>query len=785
MIAPNHDGIPADIRSLLRFVLWRIVTRGGGRPTKEPYQSDGRHADVSKPSTWCDFETALAAYQRGGFDGIGVMLGDGLTGIDLDGCRNPQTGEIDPWAQKTIDLFPSYAEVSPTGTGVKIFLRGRFPTEKTGAKTGKHNRPAGIGYGGKEPGIEAYHERRYFAMTGLRLASAPEKVCEFNGELANWYTETFGKPQRQDSRSSAQRKCDETFVIERAKAYLEKVPIAESGKRGHNRAYRAACILRCEFGLSFDGAWQAILDWNKTCLPPWSEKELRHKLEDAGKEPVTNRLRDAELPYDDSEQRDIDAADASINGELAERDQTGDEPVKPPPLTAHDLTDIGNARRFAREHGADVRYCHPWQKWLIWDGKRWKADDTGDIFARAKRSALNQFKMPELENDSQRKALLKWAEKSCSAERIRAAISLAQSEPGIPVLPAELDADHFLMNCANGILDLRTGILATHDRAKFITKLCPTNYNLEFNSGDFDQFLNAIFGGKQPIIDFVQRFFGYCLTGDVREHLLPIFWGMGSNGKTTLINAVAETIGEDYAIRLDKGVVVVKKNEGHSTERMDLHGKRLAICSETSDGNRLEESFVKDLTGGDTIRGRRMREDSWQYKPTHKIILPTNHKPIIRGTDHAIWRRLALVPFTVQFWDADKGQTGAPELKADKTLEDKLKAQAESILAWAVSGCMAWQRDGLKIPAEVRAATESYRESQDVLGMFLAERCIIAQGREVNASQLYTAYRYFVETSAEVPVTQRRFGEAMTERGFARKHSGGTKYVGLTLGSVS
>lgn len=230
-------------------------------------------------------------------------------------------------------------------------------------------------------------------------------------------------------------------------------------------------------------------------------------------------------------------------------------------------------------------------------------------------------------------------------------------------------------------------------------------------------------------------------------------------------------MGPDYALKAPAGLLMVKRNDSHPTERADLFRKRLVVCSETEQGKRLAESLVKDLTGGERIRARRMREDFWEFSPTHKMILCTNHKPEIKSTDHAIWRRPWLVPFMVTI----------PEGQQDKRLPDKLRAEAQGILAWAVRGCRDWQQDGLGLPEEVRAATAQYREEQDVLAAFLSDCCQIGPEHKAKRSDLYDKYQWWCRENRETEVGAKEFGMAMTERGFERYKDNVTYYRGVGL----
>ena len=264
----------------------------------------------------------------------------------------------------------------------------------------------------------------------------------------------------------------------------------------------------------------------------------------------------------------------------------------------------------------------------------------------------------------------KWALQSEDARKIGAMISLATSEPNIPLLPEHLDRDPFLLNVKNGTLDLRTGRLREHRREDLLTKIVPVSFDTNADCPSWRRFLGQVFAADSELIEYVQRLFGYGLTGDVREQILPIFWGRGANGKSTLINIILSMLGEDYAVKASRDLFMSRKSDSHPTQLARLFGKRIIVCTESQEGGRLDEGLVKELTGGDRITARRMREDYWQFDPTHKPILVTNHKPEIRGTDEGIRRRLRLVPFTVRFWNPDDTEEcvkGLPnELKQDK-----------------------------------------------------------------------------------------------------------------------
>jgi putative DNA primase/helicase len=386
---------------------------------------------------------------------------------------------------------------------------------------------------------------------------------------------------------------------------------------------------------------------------------------------------------------------------------------------------------------------------------------------------------------------MNWALKSESAPRQHAMLSLTQSEPGIPILPQDMDRDPWLLNVLNGTLDLRTGELRSHRQEDLITKVAPVRHDPDALCETWKRFLASIFADDQDMVEFMKRWFGHCLTGDVREQILPIFWGKGANGKSTMLNVIMDIMGEDYAIKATRDLFMNKKADSHPTQMARLHGRRLVVCIETQEGARLDEGLVKELTGGDKITARRMREDYWQFDPTHKCVLVTNHKPEISGTDEGIWRRPKLVPFTQRFWDADKGENGPDHLRADKTLSEKLKAEAEGILRWCVEGCLAWQSEGLKIPAAVQVATTEYRGQQDTLAAFIDENCTIQSDAKCRASKFRICFSAWAEQNGEKePPSQRRLGQALTEymsaRGapFQRMKNNGVWYKGIALSTM-
>jgi putative DNA primase/helicase len=389
-------------------------------------------------------------------------------------------------------------------------------------------------------------------------------------------------------------------------------------------------------------------------------------------------------------------------------------------------------------------------------------DDRGAIVRLAKDAARAIFEeAKEVPDEAAAKRLGKWAGDSLSESKLRAMISLAQSEPGVPILPEEMDTSKDLLNVLNGTIDLRTGELREHRREDLITKLAPVEYRPDAKAPTWARTLERVLPAPE-VRAFFKRLCGYALTGSVSEQVLPVLYGTGANGKSTVLNALLAVLG-DYGMQAAPDLLVAKKGS-HPTELADLFGMRFVASIEVEDGSRLAESLVKQLTGGDRVKARRMRQDFWEFEPTHKVLMACNHKPQVRGTDNAIWRRIRLVPFTETI----------PHAEQDGNLPNKLRAEAAGILAWAVEGCLEWRREGLQAPEEVRQATGAYRAEMDVLGAFLHECCELGAGHNEAAKDLYAAYSRWCEEGGERPETKRKFGSRLTERGGFERYRGGS-----------
>jgi len=416
-------------------------------------------------------------------------------------------------------------------------------------------------------------------------------------------------------------------------------------------------------------------------------------------------------------------------------------------------TDLGNAERFVDAHRDRVLWCPARKSFLFWDGKRYAWDERGEVVKLAHLTSRSIFhEAAYTEDEDEQKKIAGFAAVSQNTTRIRA--MLTEAKPYLAVGMEELDRNPWLVNCQNGTLDLRTGKLKDHDPADRITKIVPVEYHPEASCPRFLRFLKETLV-DDGVIKFVKRYSGYTLTGITRERLLAILYGFGKNGKTTLVELLQDVMG-DYATNTDTETLLMKRYQGVSNDVAALKGARFVSAAEVEQGRRLAESKVKQLTGRDTVTARYLFGEPFNFRPEFKLWLSTNNKPVIQGTDDAIWDRIRLIPFTQRF-DGER---------QDPKLPEKLRSELAGVLAWMVEGCLEWQEHGLGEPDSVREATDQYRAEMDTLAAFIEDRCVVREGIVAPATPLYKQYQMWCDDAGEKPETQKVFGMRLRERGF-------------------
>lgn len=436
-------------------------------------------------------------------------------------------------------------------------------------------------------------------------------------------------------------------------------------------------------------------------------------------------------------------------------------------------TDLGNSERLIARHGRDLRYCYDFGKWLVWDGVRWAMDRDGVALDKAKDTARKMLAEAATLTDREKaRPLAAWSFRSQARDRLTAMLYLAQ--PDVSVHPEHLDTHPWLLNVANGTLDLRTGRLGPANRVHLLTKQSPVTYHSAATCSSWTAFLDRIFQSNIALMRFVQKAAGYSLTGLDVEECFFVLWGVGQNGKSTFVETLSALLGTDYAQQATPDLLMQKKQDRHATELAVLRGARLVASVETGQGKRLNEVLIKSMTGGDRIRANFMHQDTFEFRPEFKVWLSTNHKPVITGTDLGIWRRIRLIPFTYCIPDHEKDGGFKARLREPAALS--------GILNWALEGVRLWREEGLKPPQIVLDATQAYREEMDVLATWISECCVVDKRAEASAADLYRSYIQWREQNGERPETQTSFGLRLTERGFTRfKRRDGIFWGGIGL----
>ena len=424
-------------------------------------------------------------------------------------------------------------------------------------------------------------------------------------------------------------------------------------------------------------------------------------------------------------------------------------------------TDLGNAERLVAQHGSDLRFA-PGLGWFSWDGRRWKRDTDGEPLRRAKRVVRGMYSEAGLLDDDARRALIKWATASESESRLRAAVKLAETERAVIVEPKQLDADGWLFNASNGTIDLRTGELREHLRGDLLTRLTTVVYKPDTRSELWDDFLHTITDGNEELIGFLRRATGYSLTGHTSEEVLFFVHGPSATGKSSKLEAIRAVLGE-YAATADFETFL--KRHGSAGIRNDvarLAGARLVVSIEVDDGKALAEGLLKLLTGGDTVAARFLYQEAFEFQPQFKFWLAANDRPRVNADDDAMWRRIHQIPFTHVIPEAERDDRVKLALRTDPAVHS-------AILAWAVQGCLEWQRVGLAVPACVRDYTNEYRAENDPLKDWIADACQLGSDAWTSNPDLRGSYETWCEANGERPISANKLATALAPKGCTRE----------------
>jgi putative DNA primase/helicase len=733
--------VPAELKQLPNWVVWKWgKARNDGKRAKLPINPHtGTAARVNDSSTWGTFEEADAE----GYEGKGFMFSGEYVGIDFDDCRNPATGVIEPGVMKVIEGLNSYTEISPSGKGVHVIVKATLP-----------------GKGKRRNGIEIYHQGRYFTVTG-RVVGKYSRLRECQAEVDDLYAYL-------SDTASAPAPRPQVVVVDE--------PSNGNGHASNNGHHTTNPVDEMVAVLRADPKYGPVFDGDDGNYPSPSEADqglcsriarLHGRRDDTAEfvEAVFNKSKRAERKVDGQEKwKRADYRESTI----AKAMQGLDYP----------LTDSGNAERLFDRHGESFRYVPRLKKFVVFNGKQWQDDDSGIVDQMALEMVRDMKLQAAGFSGDEYKRWARHAHQSEQNNGIRNMLDRAKRTPKICMTPDQFNADRWALNSPNGTIDLRTGKLRPHRREDFITHIIPVEYDPDAKCPLWKKVLDTTTAGNKSMQRYFQQLIGMFLTGDISEQNLFIFHGEGGNGKSVILDTIAGMLGE-YAHEAPEGFLTAQRFEPHPTDIADLRGRRLCIASETEKGAALRIQRVKRLTGNLRLKGRYMHQDFFEFDRTHKLILVTNNKPNIGENTNAVWRRVRLVPFNVVI---------AKE-KQDKNLLEKLRAEWPGILAWAVRGCLDWQKNGLVEPEQVVKATEQYAAEQDVVGRFIADRCTVGASHSVGATTLYEQFGMWCVQSGEQRTSQKDFGGELTNKGYTddgprEPGTGRTVRYGLSVNGV-
>jgi putative DNA primase/helicase len=765
----NFTNIPAELRNTPQWILWRSEKRDG-KKTKVPYQIDGNMARSNDKRSWSTFPTIIKYFKQGGYDGIGFMFSkeDPFIGIDIDGCVKDR--KLTDLAKDIVETVNSYTEFSPSGEGIHIITKGSLPLRGPG--TGKKN---------PSIGLEVYRHGRYFTFTGDSLED--KKVFDRTEELKvlfNKYLEEKPKVTKTVDRT------ENTNMSELPNAELwEKMFSSKNGKtiqdlfngsliNGDHSSTDMALCNHLAFWTDKDPIKMDSMFRESNLLREKWDKRHASDGRTYGQMTIHTAIYSTSSTISDfyEQQQPEKPYEIYISNENNIEDT--EEIIDQTP-NFH-LTELGNAERIVYHHGENLRFCNELE-WLIWNGKQWQEDSKRTIEAITAKTLRKLYsESAAIEDPYQKKQLRDWAKK-CEKRAIRIN-SILDARPMVSVRKQDFDAHKFLFNCDNGVIDLKTGELLPHDRDLLLTKISPIAYDKNAKCPNWMNFLESIFldvEGKpdHELIEFIQKAIGYSFTGVTKEQVMFFLFGNGRNGKSTFINTIQDLLG-DYGRQTNSDTFLKKKNDtGINNDVARLDGARFVSAVESEEGQQLSEALVKQITGGEKMSARFLRQEYFEFTPEFKVFFTTNHKPIVKGSDEGIWRRIKLIPFTVTI----------PKNKIDYDLPDKLAKEMPGILNWAVEGCLKWQAEGLGEAEAVTLATEDYRQDMDILGPFIDENCTIHPGTKVEAKTMYESYSKWCYSNNEMELKNRAFYRQLEIRGFKKEKGAKNKtfILGITL----
>ncbi len=644
------NNIPKELKELKQWVAW-----SGDKLPKNPL--NGKNAQSNNPETWGTYNEAISAVNQYGFKGIGFMFAPPYFGVDLDKCID-NTDFIDEF----VETLQSYTEISTSGNGIHIICKGSLPDG---------NRRRG--------NVEMYSEGRYFIMTGNLYNPDYDKIIDCTESVKMLHSKYLYSE-----------------VPQTAPRVIEKLNLDDSEILDKARASKTGGL----FQLLYQGNWEGIHESQSEAdysfckhLAFWTQKDesqMDRIFRASGLYRSKWDKRRGSLTYGQTTIAKACASTQSVYEPKLALDDTslalkffrGDIDTADVVTNNYDLTDTGNAQRLRDRYKNNIKYSYNRKKWLYWTGKVWSYDNSGQIKKLAD-DVINQLKIEAFmsSDEEEQEKRLKFANKTASSSAKNAMVKETEHLDDIPIQPDELDSYTDYINTQNGVVNLRNGDLLPHESVFLQTKIAYSEYEKQGEQPEmWLKFLNDVTNGDKDLQRYLQKCIGYSLSGSVREQCAFFVYGMGNNGKSTFIETISDMLGT-YSANVQPETLMMKRGEGGiNSDIARLKSIRMVVSEEPTEGVRLNEGLIKQLTGGGKITCRFLFGDEFEYEPEFKIWIATNHKPVIRGTDVGIWRRIRLIPFEVNI----------PKDKVDKNLKYKLRKELPLIFKWAVDGCILW-----------------------------------------------------------------------------------------------
>ena len=761
MMTTYLSNIPDELKQLNNWCVWKFENRNGKR-TKIPFNAaTGEFAKSNDKSTWSSYETAVNAE---GVDGIGFFFEPPYLGIDIDDIdddlhRFKQGDKLDNIVSEFNEAFKSYTEVSPSGNGLHIIVKGKIP----GSRRRKGN-------------IEMYDSGRFFTMTGKNIGKYKD-VTEVSEQvfktIYNKYLpdNTIKYPTTNNYQENIHNLSEidvinEIYNSKQAKLFDDLMKgNYEPYYTSHSEADMALANILAFWCAKDYSQMDSIFRQSNLYRDKWDEKRKNSTYGEQTLFKAINEVNNIYTPKQEREENPLRYALSHIfDAEKKDKEY---------PIRSYD--DTGNADRFIDRYGHLYKHSYITNKFYIYDGQKWKVDDRGAIrklIDEMIESIKNEkvLHSEDVTEEEAREAFQKYYKKTRGTQSKKNIMNELMHRK--TVTPDEFDKDDMLLNVANGYIDLTSRELYKHDINKMFSQIANTDYSEKMQPAVWLDFLNDIFAGNKAVIRYIQKALGYSLTGSTREQVMFILFGKGRNGKSIFVETIAEILG-DYSNNMQAKSLMVKKNDNVNTDIARLSKARFVTSSEPNEGFRFDEGLIKQITGGDKVTARFLYAEEFEYTPKFKIWVSTNHKPIIRGTDDGIWRRLVLIPFDVQI----------PEEKVDKDLKYKLLREAPAILNWMAEGAYMWMREGLELPEKLKASSKAYRTEMDVIEQFIEDECKRVDDGRVKANELYSVYKNWANENNAYKMSNKDFGQKMKEKFKSKRMNTGMYYLGLEKNS--